>query len=113
MGRATRLLIGLLLVAITCAAVMYIAFPQLIVSAMVSLARRAAAVERHVMEVDGHVIAYLEGGAGEPVVLLHGFGASKDVWNSVAAKLTPLQGHCSGHSWLWRNCCSTWCQVRR
>jgi abhydrolase domain-containing protein 6 len=89
MGRATRLLLGFVLVVSTCAAVIYIAFPQLIVSAMVSLARRAAAVERHVTEVDGHVIAYLEGGAGEPVVLLHGFGASKDLWNSVAIKLTP------------------------
>jgi pimeloyl-ACP methyl ester carboxylesterase len=34
-------------------------------------------------------MVYLEGGNGQTVVLLHGFGASKDLWNIVAGYLTP------------------------
>lgn len=33
-------------------------------------------------------IAYLEGGTGETLVLLHGFGANKDNWNRLAMHLT-------------------------
>ena len=38
-------------------------------------------VQQH-MRVDGHRLVWLEGGnrLGEPVVLLHGFGASKENW---------------------------------
>ncbi len=55
-----------------------------------------ATVERlrsglYVMEtqVDGTQIAYLEGGDGEVVVLLHGFTANKDHWTRIAGYLTP------------------------
>lgn len=34
-------------------------------------------------------IAYLEGGQGEPLVLVHGFGADKDNWTRIARFLTP------------------------
>lgn len=34
-------------------------------------------------------IAYLEGGRGEPLLLIHGFGATKDNFTRVAAYLTP------------------------
>lgn len=57
--------------------------------------RWALAAERHFAglevkrtTVDGLEIVYLEGGAGEPVVLLHGFGGDKDNWTRVAASLT-------------------------
>jgi len=39
--------------------------------------------------VDGSPVAYLEGGDGEVVLLLHGFTASKDHWTRVARFLTP------------------------
>jgi pimeloyl-ACP methyl ester carboxylesterase len=42
---------------------------------------------RHVTAA-GHRIAYLEGGSGEPLVLLHGFGADKDSWPPIARILT-------------------------
>ena len=38
---------------------------------------------------DGLRYAYLEGGAGEPLLLLHGFGANKDHFTFVAKFLTP------------------------
>jgi pimeloyl-ACP methyl ester carboxylesterase len=50
-------------------------------------ARCGLAVKRvHVGDLD---VAYLEGGAGEPLVLIHGFGADKDNFTRVAAYLTP------------------------
>ena len=70
-------------------AVIYFAFPELILRAMTASARRTAGLERLEVEVEGHLIVYLDGGTGEPVVLLHGFGASKDLWDAVAARLTP------------------------
>lgn len=46
------------------------------------LQRRAAGMRRHVAEVDGHKVVWMEGGnpQGEPVVLLHGFTSSKENW---------------------------------
>lgn len=50
---------------------------------------RAGLVRKEVMLSDGRHYAYLEGGQGEPLVLLHGFGANKDTFNRAAAYLTP------------------------
>jgi pimeloyl-ACP methyl ester carboxylesterase len=41
------------------------------------------------VDAAGHHIVYLDGGDGTPVVLLHGFGLTKDLWDVVAAQLTP------------------------
>lgn len=41
------------------------------------------------MEAAGHHIVYLDGGDGPTVVLVHGFGATKDLWDGVAVHLTP------------------------
>jgi len=53
-------------------------------------AQRAKAnlVEKRVT-AGGHDIVYLDGGAGEPLVLLHGFGANKDNWIQIAPLLAP------------------------
>ncbi|MDD9932116.1 MAG: alpha/beta fold hydrolase [Myxococcales bacterium] len=48
------------------------------------LSRRAAGMARKHVDAAGHRIAYFERGAGEPVVLLHGFSSNKDGWMSYA-----------------------------
>ena len=48
---------------------------------------RAGLTKRSVW-VENRSYAYLEGGTGTPVVLLHGFAASKDNWIRFAAPLT-------------------------
>jgi pimeloyl-ACP methyl ester carboxylesterase len=45
-------------------------------------------LERKTVMVDGLEIVYLEGGSGEPLVLVHGFGADKDNFTRVARGLT-------------------------
>lgn len=54
----------------------------------IGLERFSAGVRRHTVQVGDHRVAYSEGGKGEPVVLLHGFGASSDNWNRIAGRLT-------------------------
>ena len=84
-----RLLLGALSATLLTLEIVYFAFPEYLLQAFTASARYSAGLERKSVKVDGHSIAYLEGGSGPTVVLLHGFGAKKDLWNGVAAYLTP------------------------
>jgi len=55
---------------------------------LIALERYKAGLRRHAVNVGDHRIAYSEGGSGEPLLLLHGFGASADNWNRMASRLT-------------------------
>ena len=55
---------------------------------LIGLERFTSGLKRRVIQVGDHRIVYSEGGQGEPVVLLHGFGASADSWNRFAKPLT-------------------------
>jgi pimeloyl-ACP methyl ester carboxylesterase len=55
---------------------------------MIGLERFTSGLKRRVVQVGDHRVVYSEGGHGEPVVLLHGFGASADSWNRFAKPLT-------------------------
>lgn len=48
---------------------------------------KAAGLRREEVTLDDHKIVYLVGGKGEPLVLLHGFGADKNHWILVAKAL--------------------------
>jgi pimeloyl-ACP methyl ester carboxylesterase len=50
---------------------------------------RADLVRKEIVLPDGLRYVYLEGGRGEPLMLLHGFGADKDNFVRVAGYLTP------------------------
>ncbi|MCK9283638.1 MAG: alpha/beta hydrolase [Rhodocyclaceae bacterium] len=49
---------------------------------------RAGLVRKEIVLPDGLRYAYLEGGQGEPLLLLHGFGANKDNFIRIAPYLT-------------------------
>ncbi|HSW13495.1 MAG TPA: alpha/beta hydrolase [Solimonas sp.] len=51
--------------------------------------RAQSQLEEKRLKIDGFDIAYLEGGQGEPLVLVHGIGADKDNFTRVARWLTP------------------------
>ena len=51
--------------------------------------RKASGLEQKSVEINGINIRYLEGGSGEPLVLIHGFGANKDNWTRIGKFLTP------------------------
>jgi abhydrolase domain-containing protein 6 len=88
-GRRRRLLLGALLLLGLFVVTVYLAFPEVILRALALSARRSAGLERRSVDTAGHHIVYLDGGAGPAVVLVHGFGATKDIWDVVAAQLTP------------------------
>ena len=70
-------------------AVVYFLFPSVPLTLATQAERRAANFEQREVDIAGHHIAYLIGGQGDVLVLLHGFGADKDNWSRVARDLTP------------------------
>jgi abhydrolase domain-containing protein 6 len=55
---------------------------------LISLERFSAGFRRRSLQIGGHHVVYSEGGRGEPVILVHGFGSSRDSWNRFAGRLT-------------------------
>lgn len=51
--------------------------------------RRISGLKLRHATVDGFDMPYLEGGSGEPLVLIHGFGGDKDNFTRIARFLTP------------------------
>jgi abhydrolase domain-containing protein 6 len=64
------------------------AFPGSVYRLAMSLERARAGLHLKSVTVDGREIRYLEGGEGETVLLVHGFGADKDTWTRMARHLT-------------------------
>jgi len=60
----------------------------MIASFLLSLERIRAGLRRKSAEIEGLEMPYLEGGRGEPLLLIHGFGADKDNFTRLAGKLT-------------------------
>ena len=63
--------------------------PSLKDSAYAMERSRAGLVRKEITLADGTHIAYLEGGTGAPLVLVHGFGADKDNFTRMARFLVP------------------------
>ena len=71
-------------------AAFYFLFPEAVFKLTIDAQRRSADLVKKEIQVDDHRIVYLEGGTGETgetVILLHGFGGSKDVWTAFAKYL--------------------------
>ncbi|MGE5855325.1 MAG: alpha/beta fold hydrolase [Syntrophaceae bacterium] len=68
-------------------AAFYFLFPKTAFELAIDAQRRSADLVRKEVQVDDHRIVYLEGGTGETIVLLHGFGGYKDQWTAFAKYL--------------------------
>jgi pimeloyl-ACP methyl ester carboxylesterase len=82
-------LLGLLVALALVVVGAYYVCPEKLAQLAIGAERSAAGLSRHETDVDGFHIVYLEGGQGEPLLLLHGFGADKDNFTRVAKFLTP------------------------
>ena len=87
--RTTNIIaVSLISLAIAAGAFVYLA-PESATGLALQLERsRAGLVRREITLPSGVRYAYLEGGTGEPLMLLHGFAADKDNFTRVAAYLT-------------------------
>jgi len=66
----------------------YFLFPATLFNLALKAERHSAGLVKKEIQVDDHKIVYLEGGKGETILLLHGFGANKDNWTRFAKYLT-------------------------
>jgi pimeloyl-ACP methyl ester carboxylesterase len=55
-------------------------FPGFILDGAKKVLRWQAGLTRHTVQVDDHRWVYLEGGTGETILFVHGFGMEKDGW---------------------------------
>lgn len=83
-----KLLAGCLIVVVLLMAAVYFLFPAPLFKLATNAERQSVGLQKKEIQVDDHRIVYLEGGKGETVLLLHGFGASKDNWTRFAKYLT-------------------------
>jgi pimeloyl-ACP methyl ester carboxylesterase len=82
-------LLGLLFILVLVVVGMYYACPEKLAQIAVKADRAAAHLEKREIDVAGFHVVYLDGGSGEPLVLVHGFGADKENFTRVAKFLTP------------------------
>ncbi len=80
----------LIAAAMALAVVLYFALPSLLVKWARDSERKAAGLHEKSLRVNDHEIAYLEGGQGEPILMVHGFAGNKDNWTGFAKFITPL-----------------------
>jgi pimeloyl-ACP methyl ester carboxylesterase len=66
----------------------YFLMPRPWASAMISFERSRSGLTSKTVIVGDHEVAYLEGGTGEAILMIHGFPADKDVWTRFARRLT-------------------------
>ena len=65
----------------------YYLLPGTVLGLSTDLARFSAGLKRHEVRAAGHNWVYLDGGEGEAVVFVHGFGLSKDQWGAMLPAL--------------------------
>ena len=71
------------------ALVAYFVLPSLLLKRATDSERKAAGLQQKTALIGDHEIAYLEGGRGEVIIMVHGFGANKDNWTRFAKFITP------------------------
>jgi pimeloyl-ACP methyl ester carboxylesterase len=87
--RITKIvLVVLAVIVISAVGFVYLA-PENAVRLLINMQRAQAGLDRKEVQLAGGLhYVYLEGGKGEPLMLLHGFGANKDNFTPVARYLT-------------------------
>ena len=84
-----RIILLVICLAIIIPIILYVAAPKLIVKRLIGLQRKAAKLTVKSAVVGDHTIVYSEGGTGETILMVHGFGGNKDNWLRFAKFFTP------------------------
>lgn len=75
-----KIIIGVVIILLI-PAVIYFFFPGVLYNYSISSQRSKSGLTEKSIVVDNHTIKYLEGGAGETILMVHGFGSNKDRWS--------------------------------
>jgi abhydrolase domain-containing protein 6 len=78
-----------LAVVVALGVVLYFVLPGLLVGWARDKERRAAGLTEKHLQIAEYEIAYLEGGQGTPILMVHGFAANKDNWTRFCKFITP------------------------
>lgn len=82
------ILIFLLLLILILPILMFLVFPDKVFTmALNAMRKKAGLVKKEVSLEDGTKYTFLDGGHGEPLILIHGFGGNKDQFLNVAPAL--------------------------
>jgi len=82
-------IIYLLAAALAVLLIVSLVAPEGLTALGLALERRFSGLKTRHARVDGFDIPYLEGGSGEVLLLIHGFGGDKDNFTRIARYLTP------------------------
>lgn len=77
------------IIVIVLCVIAYFAAPPYLYKSFFDKSRKEAGLQIKTMDIPGFQMVYAEGGSGEPLILIHGFGGSKDNWIYFAKALTP------------------------
>lgn len=69
-------------------AILYFSAPPLLYNKFIDDQRKDAKLTIKSIDIPGFNIVYAEGGTGDTIILLHGFGANKDNWPAFAKHFT-------------------------
>ncbi|QYF92408.1 alpha/beta hydrolase [Massilia sp. PAMC28688] len=83
------MLVYLIAVAVVILLLAVLAAPEWVTSLGLAIERRISGLKLRKAHVDGFDIPYLDGGKGEVLLLIHGFGGDKDNFTRIARFLTP------------------------
>jgi len=76
-------------VLIVIAAMLYINAPAYLYNKAIEQIRKDAGLTMKSVNIPDFKVVYLEGGAGDTIIMIHGFGGNKDNWLRFAKELTP------------------------
>lgn len=79
---------GIILVVLIFICSLLVSCTSSLVALFRTVERARAGLSEDWLRVGNHDIAYLEGGTGETILLIHGFGANKDNWTRFSRYLT-------------------------
>lgn len=88
MKKSLKIIIALAVLFVVLAALYAIA-PSALYKSAIDKARKASGLTVKSIKAGDLNIAYAEGGSGETVIMLHGFGANKDNWIRFSKAITP------------------------
>ncbi len=87
--KKVKIFLAIFLITLLVVVAFYDIFPGASFKFLLKAERRIAGLKQNNITIEGFNMEYLEGGQGDVILFLHGFGANKDNWTRFSKYLTP------------------------